>query len=80
MPDPIPVKKRAACGIDVGLNRLATLSTGEKVENQAFLKTALGKLRQANKRLHRRKRGSRESGESAQTGHTLALPHYLSER
>ncbi len=52
-------KRTAAVGIDVGLNRLATLSTGEEYENQAFLKTALGKLRQANKRLHRRKRGSK---------------------
>ena len=59
LPDAILVKKPAACGIDVGLNRLATLSTGEEVENQAFLKTALKKLRQANKRLHRRKRGSK---------------------
>jgi putative transposase len=58
MPDEIPVKKPAAVDIDVGLNRLATLSTGEGVENQAFLKTALGKLRRANKRLHRRKPGS----------------------
>jgi putative transposase len=41
------------------LNRVATLSTGEGVENQAFLKTALKKLRQANKRLHRRKLGSK---------------------
>jgi putative transposase len=59
MPDEIPVKKEASVGIDVGLNRLATLSTGEGVENQAFLKTALGKLRRANKRLHRRKLGSK---------------------
>ena len=58
IPDAVPVNKPEACGIDVGLNRLATLSTGEGVENQAFLKTALGKLRQANKRLHRRKPGS----------------------
>jgi putative transposase len=58
IPDAIPVKKPAAVGIDVGLNRLATLSTGEGYENQAFLKTALKKLRQANKRLHRRKLGS----------------------
>jgi putative transposase len=35
------------------------LSTGEGYENQAFLKTALKKLRQANKRLHRRKLGSK---------------------
>src|SRR6266550_443705 len=58
IPDAVPVNKPAAVGIDVGLNRLATLSTGEGVENQAFLKTALKKLRQANKRLHRRKLGS----------------------
>lgn len=55
----LPEKKTAAVGIDVGLNRLATLSTGEGVENQAFLKTNLKKLRQANKRLHRRKPGSK---------------------
>ena len=42
-----------------GLNRLATLSTSEGYENQAFLKIALKKLRQANKRLHRRKPGSK---------------------
>ncbi len=59
MPDEQPDKKPAAIGIDAGLNRLATLSTGEKYENQAFLKTALKKLRQANKRLHRRKLGSK---------------------
>ena len=59
LPDETPIKKPTAVGIDVGLNRLATLSTGEGIENQAFLKTALNKLRQANKRLHRRKPGSK---------------------
>ena len=59
LPDALPEKKPAAVGIDVGLNRLATFSTGEGVENQAFLKTALAKLRRANKRLHRRKLGSK---------------------
>src|SRR5579883_476720 len=59
LPEALPEKKTVAVGIDVGLNRLATLSTGEGVENQAFLKTNLKKLRQANKRLHRRKRGSK---------------------
>ena len=54
-----PEKRPRAVGIDVGLNRLATLSTGEGYEKQAFLKMALGKLRQANKRLHRRKPGSK---------------------
>src|SRR5207237_790358 len=59
IPNAVAVKRPAAVGMDVGLNRLATLSTGEGVENQAFLKTALKKLRQANKRLHRRVRGSK---------------------
>jgi putative transposase len=59
IPDEPANKKTPAIGIDVGLNRLATLSTGERYENQAFLKTSLGKLRQANKRLHRRKLGSK---------------------
>jgi len=59
VPDELSEKRTAAVGIDVGLNRLATLSTGEEYENQAFLKTALKKLRQANKRLHRRKLGSK---------------------
>ena len=59
LPDALPEHKQAVIGIDVGLNRLATLSTGEGVENQAFLKSTLKKLRQANKRLHRRKLGSK---------------------
>jgi putative transposase len=59
MPDEKQSARPAAMGIDVGLNRLATLSTGEGYENQAFLRTALKKLRQANKRLHRRIKGSK---------------------
>jgi putative transposase len=59
VPDEHPEKKHIAVGIDVGLNRLVTLSTSEGYENQAFLKTALKKVRQANKRLHRRKPGSK---------------------
>src|SRR5215471_10201978 len=73
VPDEIPVKRPAAVGIDVGLNRLATLSTGEGVENQAFLKTALKKLRQANKRLHRRKPGSKNR---EQARRQVARLHY----
>jgi IS605 OrfB family transposase len=63
----------AAIGIDVGLNRLATLSTGEQYENQAFLKTALKKLRQANKRLHRRVKGSKNREEARRN---VARLHY----
>jgi putative transposase len=73
VPDEIPVKRPAAVGIDVGLNRLATLSTGEEVENQTFLTTALKKLRQANKRLHRRKLGSKNREKARKQ---VALLHY----
>jgi putative transposase len=59
LPDEKSHKRTAAVGIDVGLNRLATLSTSEGYENQAFLRTALKKLRQASKRLHRRIKGSK---------------------
>jgi putative transposase len=59
VPDAVAEKNPTAIGVDVGLTRLATLSTGEQVENQAFLKTALKKLRRANKQLHRRKLGSK---------------------
>jgi putative transposase len=59
VPDSTPVKKPTAVGLDVGLNRLAPLSTGEGIENQAFLKTALKQLRRANKRLQRRTLGSK---------------------
>ena len=76
MPDTLPEKRPAAVGIDVGLCRLATLSTGEGYENEAFLKTALKKLRQANKRLHRRTPGSknREKARRQVADCTTALP------
>src|SRR6266487_2952398 len=73
VPDELSEKRTAAVGIDVGLNRLATLSTGEEYENQAFLKTALKKLRQANKRLHRRKLGSKNREKASRQ---LARLHY----
>src|SRR5215471_15229864 len=39
IPDVLPEKQPVAVGIDVGLSRLATLSTGGGIENQAFRKT-----------------------------------------
>ena len=52
-------QKQKSVGLDVGLNRLATLSTGEGLENQKFLKTAIRKLRQAQQHLSRCKKGSK---------------------
>jgi IS605 OrfB family transposase len=73
MPDEQPDPHRCAVGMDVGLNRLATLSTSEGFENQAFLKTTLKKLRQANKRLHRRVKGSKNR---EQARRQVARLHY----
>jgi putative transposase len=73
IPDILPEKRQAVVGIDVGLNRLVTLSTGEGYENQAFLKTKLKKLRQANKRLHRRKL---ESANREKARRQVARLHY----
>lgn len=44
-------------GIDVGINRLATLSDGKWFENQKPLKHALRKLRRLNRELARRAKG-----------------------
>ena len=80
IPETLPEKRQAAVGIDVGLNRLATLSTGEGVENQAFLKTALKKLRSGEQTPASQEAWIEKSGKSTQTGGPPALPHHLHER
>ncbi len=45
-------------GIDLGITTHATLSTGEKVDNQRFTKRFASKLRRAQKSLSRKKKGS----------------------
>ena len=52
-------KLESTLGIDVGIKTLATLSDGTEIVNPKPLKSALARLRQANKRLSRRKRGSK---------------------
>jgi putative transposase len=66
-------KRQAAVGVDAGISRLATLSTAEKVENQAFLKKDLKKLRKANKCLHRRQKDSKNRKKAARK---VARVHY----
>ena len=59
MPDAVPENAHPSVGIDVGLNRLATLSDGRRYENQRPLHHLLKKLRRLNKELARRMRGSK---------------------
>jgi transposase len=64
LPDLEPAPRTCAVGMDVGLNRLATLSTAEEYENQAFLKNE----------------GVKEPRESSPSGSTVALSHHVSAR
>jgi putative transposase len=59
MPDPVPLNTHPPAGVDVGLNRLATLSDGRRYENQRPLGQQLRKLRQLNKQLARRVKGGK---------------------
>ena len=59
MPDEIPLNAHPPVGVDVGLNRLATLSDGRQYENQRPLIHQLKKLRRLNKELARRTKGGK---------------------
>jgi putative transposase len=56
-PETLP-KKRTKIGLDFGLTTLVTDSKGGKVENPRHLKFSLRKLRVAQRRIARRKKGS----------------------
>src|SRR5215469_2197997 len=59
LPDAVPPSQHLPpVGLDAGLNRLATLSDGRRFENQKPLRTRLLRLRAANKKLSRCKKGS----------------------
>jgi putative transposase len=59
MPNEIPLNNHPPVGVDVGLNRLATLSDGRQYENQRPLTHQLKKLRRLNKELARRTKGGK---------------------
>ena len=55
--EPLP-KLDTEVGIDMGLTHFATLSTGETIENPRWFKVAQAKLRRAQRKVARRKKGS----------------------
>src|SRR6266567_1101736 len=73
LPDEQHDNHHPAVGLDAGLNRLVTLSDGRQFENQKPLRTLLRQLRQANKRLSRRTKGSKNWLEAKRK---LARLHY----
>ena len=56
--EPLP-SARKAVGIDLGITTLATLSTGEKIENPKHLKRIENQLARAQRDLARKKKGSK---------------------
>src|SRR6202043_1191674 len=54
----LPIRQRSV-GVDVGLTHLATLSTGEKIPNPKRYHARLRYLRQQQRCLARRQKGSR---------------------
>jgi putative transposase len=66
VPDKQPPKHEGpAVGIDFGLTNFATLSTGDVVTGPKPHKTLLARLRQLNKSLHRKVKGSRNRAKAA---------------
>jgi putative transposase len=67
----------AAVGIDFGLARFATLSTGEGVETQAHLRQSEAKLKRLQRGLARKKKGSqnREKWKRRVTRHHERVAH-----
>ncbi len=59
LPDEVSYAPAHPVGVDVGLNRLATLSDGRWYENQRPLARQLKKLRRLNKELARRNKGGK---------------------
>jgi len=59
----VPIKTQLnnnlSVGIDLGINKLATLSTGKVFENQKVLRQQLSQLKRLNRQLARRQKGSK---------------------
>lgn len=66
LPDPVVEKHPdPAIGIDMGLHSLLALSDGETVDNPRWLRTSLAKLRVAQRKMARRKKGSKRRRKTA---------------
>ncbi len=65
-PEPAPFSLDTTLGIDVGLKDFATLSTGEKVENPRYLKNSLQRLKVLQRRVSRKKKGSKNRQKAIQ--------------
>ncbi|WP_319507755.1 RNA-guided endonuclease TnpB family protein [uncultured Methanolobus sp.] len=76
VPEPNPVKfdQNSTIGVDVGINRFATISNGEEIENPRYLQNSLKKLKKLQKRVSSKQKGSRNRRKAIQK---LAKQHQL---
>jgi putative transposase len=58
LPSKPKVKEETTIGIDLGISRFATISTGEKIDNPRLLKIKLDRIRREQKKLSRKQKGS----------------------
>jgi putative transposase len=71
--EPIPAREGAMVGVDLGLNRLATLSDGNVLENQKPLRSKLRKLKRLHRSLSRKQKDSHNANKARRK---LARLHY----
>jgi len=64
LPDVEKKRLRTAIGVDVGLEKLATLSTGETIEPPKFLIKTEEKIRILQRKLSKKKKGSENRGKT----------------
>jgi len=77
MPDPKSSEINNPVGIDVGSETFAAFSTGEKIKNPRYLRTNERELKIAQRKMSRRKNGSRRRRKAVQH---LRLVHQRVER
>jgi putative transposase len=70
---PCKVPTNGAVGMDLGINRLATLSDGAVFENQKYLQKQLKRLKGLQKSLSRKQKGSKNREKARMK---LAIQHY----
>jgi putative transposase len=82
-----PIK--SAVGIDVGLSKFASLSTGEQIENPRFYRRLERKLARAGRNVSRKVKGSKKRRKAVRrlqrvhariTNHRMNFTHHLSKR
>ncbi len=59
MPEKIPLSNKNAIGIDLGIEKYATLSNGAAIENPRFVDSAEERIKRLQKQLNRKQKGSR---------------------